>query len=1113
MATAIEYALMAGVSYRSNRDTKNRFPIPSGWNEIPGSYRNLSGSSGFEAASFTNGGEIVISFAGTDFSKGMWSIFGSDFWNGNIPLITGASINGADQLVDAVEYYLEVKATAPANATITLTGHSLGGALASLVGVFFGETAFTFDQVPAAATAAAGPANLLYNALLARGHSAAELAGLNNYIQQQQISGGIPNAGLVTNYNIQGEVAGYVPGASRIGNDATIDCEQSGVSASELHSVALLTTFLQSNQTADSNRALSDVTYKLTDLLKMVFDENLFARTTNPTNTTEENLLERLVKHEAGIHDANGAVILASDAMVTRFTSDLWKLAQEGGLTLSDQNSTNPDLHELSKALIAFAMQYYYEDTANAVDAQRELFATDGIGNGLRFDLFDVAETFQGQFDAKGEVKLGDAKGYQYFLDYLKQDALFSAEERGLIQYMLPYLRDWTVQAGTGGLTATDTRNRGAFLLGGADADTLTGGERADLLVGNAGDDTLTGSQGNDVLLGGAGHDTYVYATGDGLDTVLDRDGQGSIQIDGQTAVGGKQFGDERVYRDDSGNLYVKLDGNRLALAGKLIIENWQAGQLGIALEGPAAAPPPPQTTLTLQGDQAPADTDPGEAGMQYDVDELGNLIVEGAAAGRRDLLLDSPGNDHIQGLGGDDILTAYRGGHDWIEGGDGHDAIRGDGGDDLIEGGADADVLSGGAGNDRLYADTRIDPAHAIENGNTQTGTGQKADWLAGGDGDDLLIGSAGHDVLSGGGGSDLLIGGAGDDYLLGDTDYLPASTESVYFAETGWTVTPYGWDWTVTPQANGTYTFQTSADGAGDNVAGQADVIYAGNGNDIAWGGAGDDILFGEGGADQLIGAEGHDTLLGGNGDDKLWGNAGADWLDGGAGNDELTGGTAGDLLVGNAGSDTLDGGNGSDVLLGGQGHDTLRGGAGADQLLGGADNDSLDGGQGNDLLQGGAGNDTYAFSGEFGTDVVIDSDGGGTLKLDEQTLAGGAQQKLKDIYQDEASGATYIKLDGGKTLVILKEGEADRILVREWQAGRLGIALSGDVPAAPAVTLAGDFKKQIDDHGTADTGDDTYVMTTEGRPAVRALPKKPGKKLGAGGTASNSAWRVAA
>lgn len=154
MTTAIEYALMAGAAYISNRPGINQIPIPQGWLEfahVPNNpdYPMFTGASGFEAVSFqniANPNEIVISFSGTDFSKGIDSLFNSDFWNGNIPLITGVNINGANQLVDAVEYYLQVKASVPEGTAISLTGHSLGGALAALVGVFFGETAFTFDR-------------------------------------------------------------------------------------------------------------------------------------------------------------------------------------------------------------------------------------------------------------------------------------------------------------------------------------------------------------------------------------------------------------------------------------------------------------------------------------------------------------------------------------------------------------------------------------------------------------------------------------------------------------------------------------------------------------------------------------------------------------------------------------------------------------------------------------------------------------------------------------------------------------------------------------------------------------------------------------------------------
>ncbi len=137
MTTTIEYALMAGASYVSNRPDENKFPAPNGW--TPTQYDIKA--SGFEAISFVKGSNIVISFAGTDFS-----LPGNDFIFANIPLAVGG-ISTQLQLLQAAEYYMQVKVDNP-NANITLTGHSLGGGLASLIAVFFNETAVTFDQAP-----------------------------------------------------------------------------------------------------------------------------------------------------------------------------------------------------------------------------------------------------------------------------------------------------------------------------------------------------------------------------------------------------------------------------------------------------------------------------------------------------------------------------------------------------------------------------------------------------------------------------------------------------------------------------------------------------------------------------------------------------------------------------------------------------------------------------------------------------------------------------------------------------------------------------------------------------------------------------------------------------
>lgn len=66
-------------------------------------------------------------------------------------------------------------------------------------------------------------------------------------------------------------------------------------------------------------------------------------------------------------------------------------------------------------------------------------------------------------------------------------------------------------------------------LTGGNGTDQLFGGSGNDTLSGGAGDDRLEGGTGDDLLLGGAGNDAFVFARGDGNDTI---DQTGSLTSD-----------------------------------------------------------------------------------------------------------------------------------------------------------------------------------------------------------------------------------------------------------------------------------------------------------------------------------------------------------------------------------------------------------------------------------------------------------------------------------------------------------------------------------------------------------------------------------------------------
>ena len=897
------------------------------------------------------------------------------------------------------------------------------------------------------------------------------LSPLESYVQAG-LASREPN---VININVQGEFlsTGGWAVLDRIGTETVIPNNTLGVDNFDLHSQALLTAYLQSIQTAGPNQTLNDVTFKLPDLLSMIFDPKLFAYTTAKSNTTDENFLEHLVRHEAGVGG-----MFAADGMVTRFTADLWKIAQDGGLTM-----TNSDI---SKTLIAFAMQMYYENP-NATASDKHLFSDVSGGGGIHFDRSDVAAT------------LSAAKGYTlYFMNYLNT---LPIAERMAITQNLPNLMDWYIQAGSTMMYATAGDQR-AFMLGGDGGDSLFGSNLADVLVGNEGDDTLSGREGDDVIIGGVGNDTLYGGDGydtyiiNGHDTIFDSDGKGVIKDNAGRVIGGA------IQKDANGNyvfvtdttISVALDTNLiLTLAGgaSVVINNFKDGDLGLHLID-SVSQTASETTRTIVGDYEWKDFDPDTDGIQEHYDNLGNAIRDfDQPKVMDDELKGSVGNDLILSGAGDDLVYA-KAGDDQIDAGAGRDIVDGGAGNDVIQGGADGDILIGRDGNDRLYGDSEISVEQAIANGSRGIGTGYQGDWLAGGAGDDILIGSSGNDVLSGGGGSDLLIAGAGDDDILGDNDWIAQSL-----------------DWTVTdePQVR---LFQPVT-GVGIPSDGAADIIYAGSGNDHAWGGLGDDVIYGEDGNDSLSGNDGNDivmggmgndtirgdgraysgqayvdegddlldggdgndtilgngkndALYGGDGDDQMYGDDevtsgelhGNDYLDGGAGNDNLWGNGGDDMLYGGDGDDFIsgDGGNvsgqyhGIDMLYGGAGNDALRGNGNSDYLYGGNGDDQLQGDDevtsgelhGNDFLDGGAGNDNLWGNG--GDDILYGGDGNDSLDGDDGVISG--QYHGVDML---FGGAGNDVMWGGGNADTLYGGEGDDHLEGDYSTTVLADEFHGD------------------------------------------------------------------
>lgn len=195
---------------------------------------------------------------------------------------------------------------------------------------------------------------------------------------------------------------------------------------------------------------------------------------------------------------------------------------------------------------------------------------------------------------------------------------------------------------------------------------------------------------------------------------------------------------------------------------------------------------------------------------------------------------------------------------------------------------------------------------------------------------------------------------------------------------------------------------------------------------------------VIFGSNTSESISGGMKNDQLYGDEGNDELFGLDGNDYLEGGIGNDSIFGDHGHDTLIGGIGADSLNGGEGNDTLIGGEGADTLVGGFG------------------NDLYKGGEGSDVYLHSKGDGNDVIDDSDGQGSIKLNGKSVAldGGKLVKgATNLWESDDKLTRYALFDNGdgtKTLNIYNGSE--RLFVKDFSNGDLGINLEEENTEPP-------------------------------------------------------------
>jgi len=173
-------------------------------------------------------------------------------------------------------------------------------------------------------------------------------------------------------------------------------------------------------------------------------------------------------------------------------------------------------------------------------------------------------------------------------------------------------LSTYAYKEGTTGNDAGENKLIGTanndLIFGEKGADIINGGDGSDVIHGGSGNDKVTGGKGNDYLAGGADDDIYYINTGEGTDTIEDKEGKNSVIINGKEIKFLYKQPDGYTYQDPEGAIRAQKEGTDLVLydiatGEKLAIlnENFQDGDFGIHL---LDAPVDPQTTNTITGDQ-----------------------------------------------------------------------------------------------------------------------------------------------------------------------------------------------------------------------------------------------------------------------------------------------------------------------------------------------------------------------------------------------------------------------------------------------------------------------------------------------------------------------------
>jgi Ca2+-binding RTX toxin-like protein len=433
-------------------------------------------------------------------------------------------------------------------------------------------------------------------------------------------------------------------------------------------------------------------------------------------------------------------------------------------------------------------------------------------------------------------------------------------------------------------LTPTALTSKGALNFGSSpEAVVITGGNSANniqattftnpvTINGGGGRDTLQGGTANDVLYGGDDSDTFLWAAGQGSDTVEGGGGENILRFEGSATPAVSN-----VYR-------VGRNGTRVTvgLDGDGSVDGANIGQINV--RSTVASTPDVFNVADLAG------TNVSLVELSYSGGLGNHSILDGTQNADVVTVARESGSSTIL-VTGLSSLVRIRNAANPASAPFDRVTVRGLQGNDTMKAAAGAEAVigitfEGGEGDDLLSADAT----------------------LLGGAGNDMFIVPAGANTIDGGEGADvILVTGTEVNDTLSVTQtaaLIPGGDTTVVIR-------------TETPQFAGPPVVQTSTNSVSNvelikmtGLGGDDQLLLSGTGTIpvAAYGGFGDDLIdgtqpgvtiasavitaYGEQGQDTIRGGRANDKLFGGDDADVfLWNPGdGADKVDGGAGTDAV-------------------------------------------------------------------------------------------------------------------------------------------------------------------------------------------------------------------------------